>query len=113
MIAARSLGTDAYESNLGRLVLDEQQEWADFVARSFGSEALLTYVSPLDSDRRMYRHGSRIAKIRRLRRHPEQSRRQFGQDLRSEYEVMVHLSRINQFDRRPSYEQRDEWEILE
>ena len=77
---------------LGRQVINEQEEWAQFVQRYLGPGAWLVYVSTLDTDRRIYRFGDRIAKVVRLRGEGKRLSRWYGQTLEHEYRVLSHLN---------------------
>lgn len=94
-------------SDLALRLLRGEQEWQDFVERLFGRGAWLHYVSPLDNDRRLYRYGDRVAKIRRRReRSPV-----YGQDLAHEFAVLSYL-RDSSLDRSPAYEESGPWQVL-
>jgi hypothetical protein len=99
-------------SALGLRVMKEQEEWAAFVAQTLDQDAWLFYVSPLDSDRRLYRFGDRIAKVRRLHDASRQSARQYGQELSAETAILQHLAKVPAMNRSPAYQRWEEWEVL-
>ena len=99
-------------TELGFKIMQEQMEWQEFALRTFGEGVWLYYVSSLDSDRRVYRYGSKVAKVRRIRDNPEQSKRQFGQDLRREHAVLEHVDNSLGIRLEPVYTRSGEWEHL-
>lgn len=95
-------------SALGRRVIREQEEWRDFVCTHVGEGAELVYISPTDSDRRVYRIGDRLAKIQRSVEGTSQN----GQRLAPEYAVLQRLGNDRALDRNPTFERHDGWEML-
>lgn len=101
-------------TGLGRQVMEEQREWREFAETTFGQGAWLHGVSSLDSDRRVYRYGNRVAKVRRRQGSiEEQDARQFGQDVRREWEVLDHLDRVGRCGLDARYERLREWEWID
>lgn len=98
-------------SPIGNLLLAEQEEWATFVAGQCDCIPQLISVSPLDSDRRVYRCHRRSLKIRRLRGEA-QDKRQFGQTLTAEYQALLHASEHGFCDP-PSLSREPGWEVLQ
>lgn len=93
---------------LGARVMREQEDWRTFVDANLGEHAHLIYISPADSDRRVYRVGDRIAKIQRC----SGSKTRHGQELASEYAALASLQRNPRLDRHPVLEERAEWGVL-
>jgi hypothetical protein len=98
----------AHGSGLGARVVREQEEWRTFVAATLGEHAELLYISPADSDRRVYRVNDRIAKIQRC----SGSEARHGQELKSEYAALARLRRDPRLDRHPVLEEHGEWGVL-
>jgi predicted Ser/Thr protein kinase len=99
-------------SSLGQLVLQEQVEWQSFVD-SVGLGWQLLSISPADGDRRLFRRGNRLLKVRRIHEGRPQLTRQTGQTLEREERVLSHLAANGGENRNPVLVQRDDWESLE
>lgn len=87
----------------------ENLEWDYFIDRSLGPRAQLISVSRYSSNRRIYRLGDRIAKIRKVIR--ESYTR--AQDLAGEFKVLSRLRGLDGVPQNPVYIQEDGWEVLE
>lgn len=86
----------------------ENQEWDCFIERTLGSQAQLISVSQYSSNRRIYRLGDRIAKVRKVGREPDTRE----QDLAGEHKVLSRLHGVDGVCQNPNYLQEDGWELL-
>ncbi len=86
----------------------ENQEWERFVNRTLGQRAQLISVSQYSSNRRVYRLGNSIVKIRKI----EIESQIRAQELAGEYKVLTQLNGVDGVCQNPSYYQEAGWEIL-
>lgn len=88
----------------------ENQEWDYFIERTLGPNAQLVSISRFSANRRIYRVGGRITKIRRLVRDPYPYVRM--QDLAGEYKLLCRLRGVSGICQNVEYFQEDGWEFL-
>jgi len=87
----------------------EGLEWNCFIERTLGPRAQLISVSRYSSNRRSYRFGDRIVKIRKVA--SESYSR--TQDLAGEFKILSQLCAVEGIPKNPNYFQEDGWEVLE
>jgi tRNA A-37 threonylcarbamoyl transferase component Bud32/SAM-dependent methyltransferase len=86
----------------------ENQEWDTFIERILGNNAQLISVSSFGENRRIYRYGGRIAKVRKVVN--ESLFR--SQDLFGEYKTLSTLNGIKGICKNPEYYQECGWEVI-
>lgn len=86
----------------------ENQEWDCFIERTLGPRAQLISVSRFSSNRRIYRSGVKIAKVRKL----ERDFYTRTQNLAGEYKLLYRLHGVDGVCQNPNYLQEKGWELL-